>query len=156
MLLLLYLALDFGCFCIWLFCACQVGWGSFHLGFSNNTDPEPGRCRRTDGKKWRCSRDAVADQKYCERHMNRGRHRSRKPVEGQTGHAVSGTATTTATTSTSTSSTISKLSPIASSSSASVVVPSGTSNSLAIAAHQQLKNLQPGASNPSAATTINR
>ncbi|XP_023872645.1 growth-regulating factor 1 [Quercus suber] len=133
-----------------------LGWGSFHLGFSNNTDPEPGRCRRTDGKKWRCSRDAVADQKYCERHMNRGRHRSRKPVEGQTGHAVSGTATTTATTSTSTSSTISKLSPIASSSSASVVVPGGASNSLAIAAHQQLKNLQPGASNPSAATTINR
>ncbi|XP_008798914.1 growth-regulating factor 6-like [Phoenix dactylifera] len=64
------------------------GWGSFHLGFSGNADPEPGRCRRTDGKKWRCSRDAVADQKYCERHMNRGRHRSRKPVEGQTGRAA--------------------------------------------------------------------
>ncbi|KAJ1384761.1 Glutamine-Leucine-Glutamine, QLQ [Sesbania bispinosa] len=32
-----------------------LGWGGFHLGFSNNTDPEPGR----------------------------GRHRSRKPVEGQ-------------------------------------------------------------------------
>ncbi|KAM0073003.1 putative transcription factor interactor and regulator C3H-WRC/GRF family [Helianthus debilis subsp. tardiflorus] len=32
------------------------------------------RCRRTDGKKWRCSRDAMADQKYCERHMNRGRN----------------------------------------------------------------------------------
>ncbi|KAI3491230.1 hypothetical protein L1887_44477 [Cichorium endivia] len=71
------------------------GWGGFHLGFSNNSDPEPGRCRRTDGKKWRCSRDAVADQKYCERHMNRGRHRSRKPVEGQTGHSVSNGPTTT-------------------------------------------------------------
>ncbi|XP_057794344.1 growth-regulating factor 2-like [Salvia miltiorrhiza] len=46
------------------------------------TDPEPGRCRRTDGKKWRCSRDALADHKYCDRHINRGRHRSRKPVEG--------------------------------------------------------------------------
>ncbi|XP_027072582.1 growth-regulating factor 4 isoform X2 [Coffea arabica] len=44
-------------------------------------DPEPGRCRRTDGKKWRCSRDVVAGQKYCERHMHRGRNRSRKPVE---------------------------------------------------------------------------
>ncbi|KAL2323125.1 hypothetical protein Fmac_027504 [Flemingia macrophylla] len=44
-------------------------------------DPELGRCRRTDGKKWRCSRDAVAGQKYCERHMHRGRNRSRKPVE---------------------------------------------------------------------------
>ncbi|XP_073276736.1 growth-regulating factor 1-like [Primulina huaijiensis] len=62
------------------------GRGGFHLGFSS-TDPEPGRCRRTDGKKWRCARDAVADQKYCERHMNRGRHRSRKPVEGQSGHS---------------------------------------------------------------------
>ncbi|XP_071717103.1 growth-regulating factor 7-like [Rutidosis leptorrhynchoides] len=72
------------------------GWGGFHLGFSNSSDPEPGRCRRTDGKKWRCSRDAVADQKYCEKHMNRGRHRSRKPVEGQTGHSVSNGSTTAA------------------------------------------------------------
>ncbi|XP_010548469.1 PREDICTED: growth-regulating factor 1-like [Tarenaya hassleriana] len=65
----------------------SFGWGSFHLGFSGgNMDPEPGRCRRTDGKKWRCSRDAVPDQKYCERHINRGRHRSRKPVEGHSGH----------------------------------------------------------------------
>lgn len=65
----------------------NLGWSSFHLGYAaNNADPEPGRCRRTDGKKWRCSRDAVPDQKYCERHMNRGRHRSRKPVEGQTPH----------------------------------------------------------------------
>ncbi|KAF5737473.1 Growth-regulating factor 3 isoform 2 [Tripterygium wilfordii] len=44
-------------------------------------DPEPGRCRRTDGKKWRCSRDVVTGQKYCERHVHRGRNRSRKPVE---------------------------------------------------------------------------
>nr|GEX75942.1 growth-regulating factor 6-like isoform X1 [Tanacetum cinerariifolium] len=73
------------------------GWGGFHFGFSNNSDPEPGRCRRTDGKKWRCSRDAVADQKYCERHMNRGRHRSRKPVEGQAGHSVSNGPTNTPT-----------------------------------------------------------
>ena len=44
-------------------------------------DPELGRCRRTDGKKWRCSKDVVPDQKYCERHMHRDRQRSRKPVE---------------------------------------------------------------------------
>ncbi|KAL4556518.1 hypothetical protein LXL04_039174 [Taraxacum kok-saghyz] len=62
----------------------SLGWGALHLGFCNSSDPEPGRCRRTDGKKWRCAKDAVVDQKYCERHMNRGRHRSRKPVEGQT------------------------------------------------------------------------
>lgn len=65
-----------------------LGWGSFQLGYTGNADLEPGRCRRTDGKKWRCSRDAVSDQKYCERHMNRGKHRSRKHVEGQPGHAA--------------------------------------------------------------------
>ncbi|KAG8048684.1 hypothetical protein GUJ93_ZPchr0009g1044 [Zizania palustris] len=57
-------------------------------GYTGSADSEPGRCRRTDGKKWRCSRDAVVDQKYCERHINRGRHRSRKHVEGQSSHAV--------------------------------------------------------------------
>ncbi|KAL5974590.1 Growth-regulating factor 3 [Asimina triloba] len=44
-------------------------------------DSEPGRCRRTDGKKWRCSRDVMSGQKYCEHHIHRGRNRSRKPVE---------------------------------------------------------------------------
>ncbi|KAF7084244.1 hypothetical protein CFC21_087913 [Triticum aestivum] len=29
------------------------------------------RCGRTDGKKWRCARDAEPDQKYCQRHLNR-------------------------------------------------------------------------------------
>ncbi|CAO2838523.1 unnamed protein product [Amaranthus hypochondriacus] len=49
----------------------------------NSKDAEPGRCRRTDGKKWRCSRDVAPNQKYCERHMHRGRPRSRKHVELQ-------------------------------------------------------------------------
>ncbi|WOK99592.1 growth-regulating factor 7-like isoform X3 [Canna indica] len=62
--------------------------GSYHVGLCGNADPELGRCRRTDGKKWRCSREAVADQKYCERHLNRGRHRSRKPVEGHNGQTT--------------------------------------------------------------------
>lgn len=44
-------------------------------------DTEPGRCRRTDGKKWRCKKKTVPDQKYCEQHMHRGRQRSRKLVE---------------------------------------------------------------------------
>ncbi|KAL9334544.1 hypothetical protein Peur_071725 [Populus x canadensis] len=52
-----------------------------NVRFSNGADLEPGRCRRTDGKKWRCSRDVAPDQKYCERHMHRGRPRSRKHVE---------------------------------------------------------------------------
>ncbi|XP_074337919.1 growth-regulating factor 4-like isoform X2 [Apium graveolens] len=51
--------------------------------YGKKFDPEPGRCRRTDGKKWRCSKDAYLDSKYCERHMHRGRNRSRKPVESQ-------------------------------------------------------------------------
>ncbi|KAL1548704.1 leishmanolysin [Salvia divinorum] len=48
---------------------------------SSVMDSEPGRCRRTDGRKWRCSKNAVPLQKYCERHMHRGRQGSRKHVE---------------------------------------------------------------------------
>ncbi|EEF40456.1 growth-regulating factor 7 isoform X2 [Ricinus communis] len=59
----------------------SLGSGGLNLKYTNGADLEPGRCRRTDGKKWRCSRDAAPDQKYCERHMHRGRPRSRKPVE---------------------------------------------------------------------------
>lgn len=118
------------------------GWGPFHLGFSGNHDPEPGRCRRTDGKKWRCSRDAVADQKYCERHINRGRHRSRKPVEGQTGHAAPGSATT-------------KVMPLASPSPSLVASSGGASKNLSITQHQ-VKNLQSGAADTSSNSHMNR
>ncbi|GAA0150264.1 hypothetical protein LIER_09242 [Lithospermum erythrorhizon] len=58
------------------------GWG-YSSAASNSKDAEPGRCKRTDGKKWRCSRDVAPNQKYCERHMHRGRPRSRKHVEVQ-------------------------------------------------------------------------
>lgn len=51
--------------------------------FGKKLDPEPGRCRRTDGKKWRCAKDAYPDSKYCEHHMHRGKNRSRKHVESQ-------------------------------------------------------------------------
>ncbi|KAL2945173.1 Growth-regulating factor 5 [Bienertia sinuspersici] len=54
---------------------------SISNGYGKKIDPEPGRCRRTDGKKWRCSKEAYPDSKYCERHMHRGKNRSRKPVE---------------------------------------------------------------------------
>ncbi|QCE02395.1 Growth-regulating factor [Vigna unguiculata] len=70
-----------------------IGWGCFEMGFGRKVDPEPGRCRRTDGKKWRCSKEAYPDSKYCERHMHRGRNRSRKPVEVSS--ATSTTATNT-------------------------------------------------------------
>ncbi|KAL5214992.1 hypothetical protein ABZP36_004144 [Zizania latifolia] len=64
---------------------CVLGWFAVGYGsyFGKKLDPEPGRCRRTDGKKWRCSKEAAPDSKYCERHMHRGRNRSRKPVEAQ-------------------------------------------------------------------------
>ncbi|XVF25214.1 hypothetical protein REPUB_Repub13aG0193800 [Reevesia pubescens] len=71
----------------------SIGWGCFQVGFGRKVDPEPGRCRRTDGKKWRCSKEAYPDSKYCERHMHRGRNRSRKPME------VNSTSATTTTTS---------------------------------------------------------
>ncbi|XP_024005597.1 growth-regulating factor 8 isoform X2 [Eutrema salsugineum] len=59
---------------------------SLKLGIASNAinnaaDMEPWRCKRTDGKKWRCSRNVIPDQKYCERHTHKSRPRSRKPVE---------------------------------------------------------------------------
>nr|APR63969.1 growth-regulating factor 5 [Populus tomentosa] len=66
---------------------------SYCTFYGKKVDPEPGRCRRTDGKKWRCSKDAYPDSKYCERHMHRGRNRSRKPVESQTMTQSSSTVT---------------------------------------------------------------
>ncbi|KAI4976354.1 growth-regulating factor 2-like [Hordeum vulgare subsp. vulgare] len=62
----------------------SLGWGLYGTGAQyarKPEDPEPGRCRRTDGKKWRCSREAYGESKYCDRHMHRGKNRSRKPVE---------------------------------------------------------------------------
>ncbi|GAB2232207.1 hypothetical protein Drorol1_Dr00011234 [Drosera rotundifolia] len=48
------------------------------------------RCRRTDGRKWRCKREVVSNEKYCESHMHRGRARSRKLVETFDSPAYSG------------------------------------------------------------------
>ncbi|KAL6633429.1 hypothetical protein ACP70R_026100 [Stipagrostis hirtigluma subsp. patula] len=84
-----------------------LGWGCFGMGFGRkpDEDPEPGRCRRTDGKKWRCAKEAYPDSKYCEKHMHRGKNRSRKPVEmslatpAPTSNAASAASATTATSS---------------------------------------------------------
>ncbi|CAI9100701.1 OLC1v1037857C1 [Oldenlandia corymbosa var. corymbosa] len=83
----------------------QLGWNCFQMGFGRKIDPEPGRCRRTDGKKWRCSKEAYPDSKYCERHMHRGRNRSRKPVELITTPTPFSTSLSTNNTSSSSSST---------------------------------------------------
>ncbi|KAK3036335.1 hypothetical protein RJ639_031742 [Escallonia herrerae] len=56
-------------------------------------DPEPGRCRRTDGKKWRCKRDVVPSLRYCEQHLHRGTQRSRKYVESSNSIAELDTST---------------------------------------------------------------
>ncbi|XP_051127327.1 growth-regulating factor 1-like isoform X3 [Andrographis paniculata] len=108
-----------------------LGWGHSNVGYSNSGDPEPGRCRRTDGKKWRCSREAVPDQKYCERHINRGRYRSRKPVESRTAHAITGSTTL-------------KVTPVASSQKASVMSSSSALNRIS-SIHHQKNPLQPSA-----------
>ncbi|MFS7974602.1 putative transcription factor interactor and regulator C3H-WRC/GRF family [Helianthus anomalus] len=71
-------------------------------------DLEPGRCRRTDGKKWRCSKEAYPDSKYCERHMHRGRNRSRKPVEFSSSSSSSSSSAATSVNNVSSSSAISK------------------------------------------------
>ncbi|RWV80284.1 hypothetical protein BHE74_00045875 [Ensete ventricosum] len=73
--------------------SCLIGYGSLCLDYRNSMEPEPGRCRRTDGKKWRCSRHVVPDQKYCERHMHRGRNRSRKPMEAAATRAAAAAST---------------------------------------------------------------
>ena len=62
-----------------------IGLWSLCFDYRSSMEPEPGRCRRTDGKKWRCSRDVVQGHKYCERHVHRGRGRSRKPVDVEGG-----------------------------------------------------------------------
>ncbi|KAJ6388771.1 hypothetical protein OIU77_027183 [Salix suchowensis] len=69
---------------IWRSVATSLGGLSsspLYLEYKNGVDPEIGRCRRTDGKKWRCSKEALPDQKYCDRHIHRGRQRSRKLEE---------------------------------------------------------------------------
>ncbi|KAH9605243.1 hypothetical protein KSS87_011043 [Heliosperma pusillum] len=63
--------------------AMELSYNGVGRGGGSVGNPEPWRCKRTDGKKWRCSRDVVPDQKYCERHSHKSRPsaRSRKPVE---------------------------------------------------------------------------
>ncbi|KAL8142692.1 hypothetical protein V2J09_015724 [Rumex salicifolius] len=69
------------------------GRSGFDLRYAvGSRDAEPWRCRRTDGKKWRCSRDVAPDQKYCERHSHKGRpSRSRKHVESSSASSSSST-----------------------------------------------------------------
>lgn len=71
----------------WFWCLnwvniCGAANCNYSLRFGRDGDPEPGRCKRTDGKKWRCSKEAIPDERYCDRHLKkRGHPRSRKLVE---------------------------------------------------------------------------
>ncbi|KAK1376282.1 hypothetical protein POM88_032475 [Heracleum sosnowskyi] len=48
------------------------------------TAEEPQRCKRTDGKSWRCSKEAIPQKKYCGSHINRGSKRCRSSSEAAT------------------------------------------------------------------------
>jgi hypothetical protein len=102
--------------------------------------------------------------------MNRGRHRSRKPVEGQSGQALTTGGTTNSTATTNATSTITQsgsskqinvAAAVAASPSSSIVVPGGNtaSNTLSFAHQEHSKNMNSliGQDNASsAANTINR
>ncbi|CAK9181298.1 unnamed protein product [Ilex paraguariensis] len=44
----------------------------------NETLPDHLRCKRTDGRQWRCNRRVMEDNKLCEIHYIQGRHRQNK------------------------------------------------------------------------------
>ncbi|KAL4592844.1 hypothetical protein LXL04_005850 [Taraxacum kok-saghyz] len=71
---------------------------SLYDNYKNSMEAEPGRCKRTDGKKWRCSKEVVMGYKYCDKHLHRGRSsRSRKDVEVHDSIIAGAGATTNAT-----------------------------------------------------------
>ncbi|XP_074269328.1 uncharacterized protein LOC141592521 [Silene latifolia] len=114
-----------------------LGWNPYQMGYGKKIDPEPGRCRRTDGKKWRCSKEAYPDSKYCERHMHRGKNRSRKPVESPlTNNNIINNNNNNNTCSTST------ISPIISASAATTTSPNPTVSSTNFT-NQSLPNNKP-------------
>lgn len=70
------------------------GCNASYLNHSNNStvEPEPGRCRRTDGKKWRCKSAVLPGQKYCATHMHRGA--KRRFTNNESPPSATGAATT--------------------------------------------------------------
>lgn len=65
------------------------GYNHAYLNARNSVESEAGRCRRTDGKKWRCKGGVLPGQKYCATHVNRG---AKKRV---TSHEPAATTTST-------------------------------------------------------------
>ncbi|XP_051130034.1 growth-regulating factor 10-like [Andrographis paniculata] len=64
-----------------------------HLDIKSKVEAEPGRCRRTDGKKWRCAKLVAHGHKYCRAHLHRGRlrpnHHDRRTVANKGKHCSS-------------------------------------------------------------------
>ena len=58
------------------------------------TVEESQRCKRTDGKRWQCSREAIPQEKYCGSHINRGSKRCRLSPEAATAAATLATLVT--------------------------------------------------------------
>jgi hypothetical protein len=50
---------------------------------------EPCRCRRTDGKNWRCSKDAVPGHNFCDKHLA---HMARSHAKRRRSAAIAATA----------------------------------------------------------------
>lgn len=70
------------------------GSNGSYLGHRKSiVESEPGRCRRTDGKRWRCKSAVLPGQKYCATHMHRGAKRRCTNTESSPPSAI---ATTTA------------------------------------------------------------
>lgn len=58
-----------------------LGCNGLYFDNGSGVELEPGRCRRTDGKKWRCRRDVLPHQKYCGQHIHRGAKRQMKDFQ---------------------------------------------------------------------------
>jgi hypothetical protein len=64
----------------------KTGTGCSNLSLDKiSMETEALRCRRTDGKRWRCSRDVVPYKKYCANHMYRGAKKAMVDSKSKTG-----------------------------------------------------------------------
>ena len=60
-----------------------MGSNNFRLGASGDSSPKLDRCQWAYEDKWRCSKTAIPNKKYCERHIYKHRLYSGKHVEGE-------------------------------------------------------------------------
>jgi hypothetical protein len=58
-----------------------VTWRHVYQGLQHRFEP---RTWNMPPNPWQCSKEVMAEHKYCEWHINRNHHRSRNTVENQT------------------------------------------------------------------------